>query len=418
MAESANPQPPAQPPYQYGGAPPANPSPNQPTGGTPEWLKRLLTPLTIIAVTVLVIWSSLGPSRHIVNDASRLTAQAMQSGPRLTPKEAVDAVNQANQRAAELEKEQARLRKQIQDQQSRNNTANTTTGTTASTGTSTTGGSSGQVSEVQQILQQIRAERTKQQYAALWSSPIVAVREVRAGGQPGAPAGKPTEPNGKPSITAADGITAPDSDPNQKRFPYDYSTGPYHVIQRSTVVGATLMNELDGEHGGPVVAQIDKDDPVYAKNTDTLLWPEGTIVSGMAQPVNSGNTQLLGVSFDRVTMPDGYAMSLETTPGLSQQGQDGLTGQVNTHWAPKLGWSLAVGAIEGLSSGAIGFGSNSNSSVILRGGGQDISQLFQGILNRPANVRIPAGTRIKIILLDDLSNVPEYAHHQMRPGVL
>jgi type IV secretory pathway VirB10-like protein len=117
-------------------------------------------------------------------------------------------------------------------------------------------------------------------------------------------------------------------------------------------------------------------------------------------------------------MPDGYAMSLQTTPGLSPQGQGGLTGEVNTHWASKLGWSLAVGAIEGLSSGAIGFGTNSNSSVIFRQPGQEMSQLFQGILNRPASVKIPAGTRIKIILLEDLNGVPEYDHHQMRPGVL
>ena len=179
------------------------------------------------------------------------------------------------------------------------------------------------------------------------------------------------------------------------------------------------MLDLDGERGGPVVAQIDKDDQVYVKNTDILLWPEGTEVIGTAQPVASGSQRLLGVSFESVVMQDGYAMALtKPVPGLSQQGQGGLAGQVNTHWASKLGWSLAIGAIEGLSTGSIGFGTNSGAAVILRTPGADMSQLFGGILNRPNGVKIPAGTRIKIILTDDLPGNPEYANHQMQPGVL
>ena len=223
----------------------------------------------------------------------------------------------------------------------------------------------------------------------------------------------------KSSTLTLEASASGEADPNQKQFPYDHSTGPYHVIQKGTVIGATLMLDLDGERGGPVIAQIDKNDQVYVKNTDILLWPEGTEVIGTAQPVAAGNQRLLGVSFESVVMQDGYALALtKPIPGLSQNGKGGLEGQVDTHWPSKLGWSFAIGAIQGISSGSIGFGNNSGPAVILRTPGSDLSQLFGGILNRPHSVKIPAGTRLKIILTDDLNDVPEWANHQMKAGSL
>jgi type IV secretory pathway VirB10-like protein len=202
-------------------------------------------------------------------------------------------------------------------------------------------------------MDQIRAERLKQQCTSLWTSPIAATWEpaqtTLASSNPAI-----TGTINAPSAKAAP-ATAEDTDPNSKQFPYDHSTGPYHVIQKGALIGATLLMDLDGERGGPVVAQIDKDDQVYVKQTDTLLIPEGTTVIGTAQPVSSSGQRLLGVSFDSLVMQDGYALALtKPVAGLSQDGKGGLTGKVDTHWPSKLAWSIAIGAIEGISSGAFG----------------------------------------------------------------
>ena len=413
--------PPPPPGYTYGWVQtPSAPAPQtaQPTGGMPEWAKGKRTLWIILAVLGFYLLSNLfekpqpPQTKKPVNPAF---------GTRLTPKEQIDATTKANQEAARLEKNNAELHKRQGEV-----TGSTANSTTTTAGTTTNAGSSSAnpapPSETQKMLDQIRAERIKQQYTSLWTSPIAATWEppqtTLTDSNP-AVTGTINAPSAKGNPAPAETKATADPDPNNKQFPYDHSTGPYHVIQKGTLIDATLLMDLDGERGGPVVAQIGKDDQVYVKQTDVLLLPEGTTLIGTAQSVASGNQRLLGVSFDSLVMQDGYALAL-TKPvmGLSQDGKGGLEGEVKTHWPSKLGWSFAVGAIQGISSGAIGFGNNSGPAVILRSPGADLSQLFGGILNRPNGVKIPAGTRIKIILMDDLNDVPESANHQMKAGAL
>src|SRR4051794_27010720 len=97
---SAAPSGASQPPpgYVYGWyaptPPPAQP-PAQPTGGTPAWLKKYSTFLMLLGVGLLVLWSMLG-SLTVHNTVSKTAAKAMQTGPRLTPKETVEAIQAAN----------------------------------------------------------------------------------------------------------------------------------------------------------------------------------------------------------------------------------------------------------------------------------------------------------------------------------
>jgi type IV secretory pathway VirB10-like protein len=410
----ASQSPPPPPGYTYGWV--ATPSEQAsaaatPTGGLPNWAKSRKTLWIVLALLGFYLLSNLFTNPHPPPQGAKKPTPTT-AGTRLTSKEQIDAASRANQETARLERDNAELRKR---QGEATNSATTTAGTTTNAGGSA--GTPGQPSETQKMIDSIRAERLKQQYSSLWTSPIAATWEPP----------QTTLASSNPAIAgtinasgAKSGDSTPDPDPNNKTFPYDHSTGPYHVIQKGTLIGATILLDLDGERGGPVVAQIDKDDQVYVRNTDTLLLPEGTTVIGTALPVSSGSQHLLGVSFDSLTTQDGYALSLtKPVTGLSQEGKGGLTGQVDTHLWSKLGWSFAIGAIQGISSGAFGFGqSNNGASVILRAPATDMSQVFQGILNRPNNIKIPAGTRIKIILTDDLSNVPEYANHQMKAGAL
>jgi type IV secretory pathway VirB10-like protein len=390
----------------------------QPTGGMPDWAKSKKTLFIVLGVLGFFLLSNVleKPQQPQTKKPANPAA-----GTRLTSKEQIDATAKANQEAARLEKNNGELRKR-QEQATGNSTGGTTTTAGTTTNAGSTGGGSGQPSETQKMLDQIRAERLKQQYTSLWTSPIAATWEppqtTLTSSNP-AITGTVNAPGAQGNPATAETKATAETDPNNKQFSYDHSTGPYHVIQKGTLIGATLLMDLDGERGGPVVAQIDKDDQVYVKQTDVLLLPEGTTIIGTAQPVSSGSQHLLGVSFDSLVMQDGYALALtKPIPGLSQDGKGGLTGQVDTHWPSKLAWSFAIGAIQGISSGTFGLGSNSNSTVILRAPATDMSQIFQGILNRPNSVKIPAGTRIKIILTDDLGNVPEYANHQMQPGAL
>ena len=99
-------------------------------------------------------------------------------------------------------------------------------------------------------------------------------------------------------------------------------------------------------------------------------------------------------------------------PALSQAGDVGLHDQVNNHYFSIFGASLAVGAIGGLAqigNGTSGFGYDP--SVEFRNGvsqsmAQSASQILDRFLNRMPTITIREGTRVKIILTDDLQLPP------------
>ena len=86
----------------------------------------------------------------------------------------------------------------------------------------------------------------------------------------------------------------------------------------------------------------------------------------------------------------------------------GLHDKVNSHYASIFGASLAIGAIGGLAqigNGYSGFGYDP--SVEIRNGmtqsmGQSSSRVLDRFLNRMPTITIREGTRVRIILTDDL----------------
>jgi type IV secretion system protein VirB10 len=410
------PQPPPHPGYQYAPAPsPRQTKEQEPTGGVHRWVKygKFLAAAVVTFMIGSFCFSTTKGSNEVQKSASKLMAE----GPKLTGRQVIDAQKDLDQKQRKLEIAQRDLEEKQKGlvtpaSATQNGTTATQDATQAGAGTQGTP----QLSPAEQVREQIKAERVKQEYESLWSSPIVVARETKTA---------PGETRTTPAVTLVSDREKPAiehsfqklQDPNQKYFPYNKADGPYHVIQRGTLIGATLMNALDGEHAGPVIAQIDKGDQVYVKNTQVVLWPEGTQVLGTTQPVASGNQRLMSVSFDAVIMPDGYAMSLKSI-GLSQAGQSGLTGDVNHHVASKLGWATVLGVIQGVSNGALIPQSNSGTTTIIRAPGQDMSQVLQDQMNQTATIKIPAGTRIKIPVMEDVADVPEYENHDMKPGSL
>ena len=126
--------------------------------------------------------------------------------------------------------------------------------------------------------------------------------------------------------------TTPTSQPNAEtpeRYSFDQAEGPIHRLEQGTILPATLLNQLEGEFAGPVICQISEN--VYDASGLNLLIPEGSKVLGEARSVNSNNQRRLAASFHRISMPDGYALSLDKVPGLDQTGASALSGKVNNH---------------------------------------------------------------------------------------
>ena len=181
-------------------------------------------------------------------------------------------------------------------------------------------------------------------------------------------------------------------------------------------------NRLDGDAVGPVDCMITSD--VYQPGTRVLLIPQGARVLGQASAVSSLGQARLAVAFHRIIVPGlrTYSIPLDkATPALGQAGDVGLHDKVNSHYASIVGSSLAIGAIGGLAqigNGYSGFGYDP--SVEIRNGitqsmGQSSSRVLDRFLNRMPTITIREGTRVRIILTDDLQ-LPTY--DSMRKGAL
>lgn len=200
------------------------------------------------------------------------------------------------------------------------------------------------------------------------------------------------------------------------RKPLDFDLSqPTVWLPEGTVIEAVLTNRLDGEAAGPVDCMVTTD--VYQPGTRVLLIPQGARVLGEASKVSSLGQARLAVAFHRILVPGlrMYSIPLDKPmPALGQAGEVGLHDQVNSHYASIFGASLAIGAIGGLAqigNGSSGFGYDP--SVEFRNGvsqsmAQSSSRVLDRFLNRMPTITIREGTRVKIILTDDLQ-LPTYA---------
>lgn len=218
-----------------------------------------------------------------------------------------------------------------------------------------------------------------------------------------------------PPAQTVQSLTSPANTEALERYGFDQAEGPIHRLEEGTILPATLLNQLEGEFTGPVICQISEN--VYDASGLNLLIPEGSKVLGEARAVNSNNQRRLAVSFHRISMPDGYALSLDKVPGLDQTGASALSGKVNNHYLQTFGMAMAVGAIAGLAQ----IGNNGSVYSPWYGFREGVSQqtalsseqILNRYLNRYPTITIKPGSRVKVVLLADLPDVPEYAHHTM-----
>src|SRR6185312_5689073 len=267
---------------------------------------------------------------------------------------------------------------------------------------------------------QLEAERAQQAYKSLFADNLV--RQERA-----QPISFQRKKNPIPQQTTeavdspAGAMPAPETQttaaPTEKtRKPLEFDPAKQEVywLPEGTIVEAVLTNRLDGEQPGPVNCMITTD--VYLPGTRLLLIPQGARVLGEASKVSAFGQQRLAVAFHRVIVPGlgSYSIPLDKQmPGLAQAGETGLHDRVNNHYVSIFGASLAVGAIGGLAqigNGTTGIGYDP--SVQFRNGisesmAQSADRVLDRFLNRMPSITIREGTRVKIVLTDDLQ-LPAY----------
>ena len=212
------------------------------------------------------------------------------------------------------------------------------------------------------------------------------------------------------------------SDANAKRAPevnVNSAHGQPYVLFEGTTIDTSLVNRLDGEFVGSVKVMVTN--PVYSRDRQHVLIPEGTFILGDAQKVSGFGQKRLAVAFHRMIMPDGYNVDLDQFRGLDQAGETGLKDKVNNHYLQIFGASIALGIIAGAAEATTDSGYEENGSSMYRQGMAESlaasgANVLDKFINIPPTITIREGHRIKIYLTQDML-LPAYENHDM-PGVM
>lgn len=198
------------------------------------------------------------------------------------------------------------------------------------------------------------------------------------------------------------------------------ATGQPYVLFEGSIIETTLVTRLDGDFSGPVKVMVTN--PVYSRDRQHILIPEGTNILGEVRPVQGFGQRRLAVIFHRLIMPDGYSVDLDQFKGLNQVGETGLKDQVNNHYMQIFGASIALGVISGAAQATVpNVGIEASGADAYRVGvASSVSQSSTRVLDKFLNINptltIREGHRVKIYLTNDLL-LPAYENHTIPPNI-
>ena len=148
---------------------------------------------------------------------------------------------------------------------------------------------------------------------------------------------------------------------------------------------------------------------VYSRAGLELLIPKGRGLLGEAKEVNGFDQRRLAILFHRLILPNGKAISLDKFRGLDQIGETGVVSKVDHHYLEIFGISLALGAIGALAQigggyGGYGYDAGTGFRIgVTERMGASAEQVLAKFFNKYPTIKVLEGTRIKVILTNDLN---------------
>ena len=260
-----------------------------------------------------------------------------------------------------------------------------------------------QVDPVAQLRQQLRLEELRRAHNAAFASTVSfspqsgRAKDNESASSQSANTVMPKQDESSPGKTGDSQTRSPAS--------ADPPGGTYR-LDEGTILETVLLNRLDGEFSGPVITQVAID--VYSRAGLELLIPKGSRLLGEAKEVNGFDQRRLAVLFHRLILPNGKAVSLDKFRGLDQIGETGVVSKIDHHYLEIFGTSLALGAIGGLAQiggyGGYGYDAGTGFRIgLTERMGASSEQALAKFLNKYPTIKVLEGTRIKVILTNDLN---------------
>ena len=210
---------------------------------------------------------------------------------------------------------------------------------------------------------------------------------------------------GPPDATGQDAIpspTLPDAH-EPKETPTEEE-----VLLAGTVIPVSLITAIDS--GLPGLARAQVTAPVRDSLSGTrILIPPGSLLIGTYSDTANVHAERLFVYWRALQRPDGSTMQLADAPAADPSGIAGIEGQRKSRFWRTLGAAFAINLVTNLAT-LEDTGENQLAQALSRAAGDTAQTVTERMLERDLNAsptfRIPAGTRMNVVLEQDLWLAP------------
>lgn len=225
---------------------------------------------------------------------------------------------------------------------------------------------------------------------------------ARSGGPSAAELGVPSGP-GSGEASAANGRRNSAYNPHGLVAPLS----PFE-LKAGAVVPAALLTGIDTARAGPVVAMVTQNvfDTVSGRH---LLIPQGARLIGRHEGESAYGDRRAFLVWERLILPNGKSLMLDSEPGVDAQGAIGVRGQVDRRLFPLLVGTLFAGAITTLGQmarddageGSGGWLGNAGDAVAVEGA-QVGGRLVDRELEVRPSIRLRPGAPVRVMITRDL----------------
>ena len=188
-----------------------------------------------------------------------------------------------------------------------------------------------------------------------------------------------------------------------------------HMLHAGSVIQATLLTGISTDiPNNEIVAVVRQD--IYDSLTGThLLIPQGSKIIGQAGGAGGKGIKRIGVTFNRIILPNGNSITLPNLPAIDGTGMPGLKDIYDSHTGNLLRTAVfgtMVSAIAQSATGNTG-GSDSRSpgQEAVSGGVKEIQDVISDLVKRSAQnqitIEIRPGKEFSLFVTQDIS-IPEY----------
>ena len=182
---------------------------------------------------------------------------------------------------------------------------------------------------------------------------------------------------------------------------------PYEIKQ-GTIIPALMVSGINSDLPGYIIGQVSQN--VYDSTTGThLLLPQGTKIFGQYDSgVTYGQNRVL-IVWNRLILPNGKAINIDTMVGSDAAGQSGLRDKTNRHLFSLYSQAILLSAITGATE-ALTQNDNASSSDLERAisrefgnGLQDTTQeVIEREVQRQPTITIRPGKKFVILVDQDI----------------